>query len=110
MEQGDQHREDRRLMAAVDRRRARENAGRLVLELAARPDLDHAVEKPLHRRGHGAVPGGRPPRDAVGPAEIVERCLIDGALQRLGVGEVGHAPEAHGGVADGLRAGADGAR
>ena len=73
VDQRDERRQDRRLLAPVDGGGARENAGGLVLELAFEPESTRGVYKLLHLRAHVAIAGWRPPGDAVGPAQIVVR-------------------------------------
>src|SRR5262245_46649782 len=68
VDQRDERRQDRRLLAAVDGGGARENAGGLVLELAFEPEATRGVHELLHLRAHVAIAGRRPPGDAVGPA------------------------------------------
>src|SRR5215831_11570129 len=91
VDQRDERRQDRRLLATVDGRGARENAGGLVLELALEPEASRGVHKLLHLRAHVAIAGWRPPGDAVGPAQIVVRghrnvglCLLCSHIGVLG--------------------------
>src|SRR5882757_2714817 len=70
MDQRDERRQDRRLLAPVNGSGARENPGGLVLEFAFEPEATRGVYKLLHLRAHVAIAGRSPPGDAVGPAQI----------------------------------------
>ena len=110
-------------MAALHRGRAGEHPRGLVLELALLPQRPRGVEELLHLRAHVAEAGRRAPRDAVRPAQVVQRRFgdvllgllrlverVDPREARPCLGELGNPAQSHLGALDGLRTFLDGAR
>src|SRR5262249_19717265 len=80
VDQWNERRQDRRLLATVDGGGARENASGLVLELAFEPEATRAVYKLLHLRAHVAIAGAGQQRRRDLKAERLRSLEVDHKL------------------------------